>query len=350
MVPTVLLRTELLNHHFTLPELPDRALSLSHHQATPSHPPEPPDPPDPPDLRPFVLLSFSVSKIFTHPPPPISALALPSLMLANVTEFHCTDLSRFTTDVRSLAVFIFCSGELPGISLLFNALFSISGCSSPWNWFCYPCPDLLHTGVWCINDASIFPADLRSIELLFHPLPPSSTVASATTGLILGYGTPTPPDDKPKSSHFIDSPARVSSVAQHQKIKLPSCSSPPNNPIGGMYPNSRFGFCSNTTPTFNGILSIVFCFESYSPGLNPLATQHHLPLKRRHFHDFVEGSTQFQSVYGQIYRITCRKFVSSCRLHSRLRFAAANQGNQQGDLHNRAPHDSPRHPGFITCM
>ncbi|CAA7058448.1 unnamed protein product [Microthlaspi erraticum] len=27
----------------------------------------------------------------------------------------------------------------------------------------------------------------------------------------------------------------------------------------------RFGFCNNTTPTFNGILSTVFCLESYAP-------------------------------------------------------------------------------------
>ncbi|CAA7058449.1 unnamed protein product [Microthlaspi erraticum] len=83
MVSIMLLRTELLNHHFTPPEPPDRTLSLSHHQATPPHPSEPPDPPD---LRPFVLLFFSVS-----------ALTLPSVMLANVTELHGTDLTRFTT-------------------------------------------------------------------------------------------------------------------------------------------------------------------------------------------------------------------------------------------------------------
>uniref|UniRef100_A0A1J3DKV8 Uncharacterized protein n=1 Tax=Noccaea caerulescens TaxID=107243 RepID=A0A1J3DKV8_NOCCA len=163
MVPTVFLRSELLIRHFTPPE-PDRALSLSHHKATPPHPPEPPDPPDPPDLRPLVLLSFSVSKIFTLPPPPTSALALLSVMLATVTGFHCRDPSRFTTAARSLADFNICFGELPGISLLFHALLSISGCSSSWSWFCYPYPDLLHTEEWCIGDVSISPAVLATVH------------------------------------------------------------------------------------------------------------------------------------------------------------------------------------------
>ncbi|CAA7040462.1 unnamed protein product [Microthlaspi erraticum] len=125
---------------------------------------------------------------------------------------------------------------------------------------------------------------------LAHPppqafLPPSSTIASVTTGLVLGNSIIL--DDKPKIFKFIDSPAGVSSPAQCQKIKLLPWSSPPSNPILVMDPSSHFAFCSNTTPSFNDNFSTMFCLKWYVISGSSFVTFMHLWSDRLNFRLFI---------------------------------------------------------------